>query len=228
MEDPMPRLALFDCDGTLTEGQYRIIAIMTAAFEAEGLTPPSPESVRKIIGLSLEDGIPRVAPGLSADVYARLVAGYKAFFHEKQAGRQGVDEPLFPGIRDALQALHRDGWILGVATGKGQRGLGSVLDQHDLRPFFTTLRTADIDPGKPHPGMVLNALAHTGVVADRAVMIGDTSFDMQMGKSAGVKTIGVTWGYHAPDDLVAAGANRIVESAFALPDVLNDLIGKSA
>ena len=112
--------------------------------------------------------------------------------------------------------------VLGTATGKARRGLDVVIDAHGLHGLFVTLQTADLHPSKPHPSMLAAACNETGINPARAIMIGDTSYDMEMGKAAGVKTIGVAWGYHPLADLEPF-ADAIAQTAQALPTLIDDL-----
>ena len=112
-------------------------------------------------------------------------------------------------MADLVRALDGDGWLLGVATGKSDRGLNLCLAHHDLAHHFVTLQTADRHPSKPHPSMLLQAMAEAGAVPETTVMIGDTHFDIDMGLAAGTRAIGVGWGYHAPAELVQAGAHAV-------------------
>ncbi|MFM6852914.1 MAG: HAD-IA family hydrolase [Sphingopyxis sp.] len=206
-----PRLALFDCDGTLADSQHAITSAMDAAFRACGHTPPAPADVRAIIGLSVDRALMALAPQLDARAMDALGDCYRDTFfrHRTQAGN--APEPLFDGVADALATLVDAGWILGVATGKSQRGLGRLLAAHGLAHHFATLQTADFHPSKPHPAMVHAALAQTGVPARRCVVIGDTSFDMGMAVAAGAGALGVAWGYHPPATLRGAGAMAMVD-----------------
>jgi phosphoglycolate phosphatase len=124
-------------------------------------------------------------------------------------GRNLVEEPLYDGIKELLDTLEADGWLLGVATGKSDRGLGHCLACHGLSRRFVTLQTADRHPSKPHPSMIEAALADAGAEAGVSMMIGDTSYDMAMARAAGVTAVGVAWGYHDPAELQAAGAHYV-------------------
>jgi phosphoglycolate phosphatase len=135
---------------------------------------------------------------------------YKVAFQQMR-GRGLVEEPLYEGIVDLVEMLEADGWLLGVATGKSDRGLRLCLDHHGLHPRFVTLQTADRHPSKPHPSMVEQAMAEAGSEPATTIMIGDTSFDMEMARAAGVTAIGVAWGYHEAEELRAAGADFIAE-----------------
>ena len=122
------------------------------------------------------------------------------------------DEPLFPGVREILAKLDRPEILLGIATGKNRRGLLHSLEQHGLTKHFAVLKTADDGPGKPHPEILERAMAELGVPAAQTVMIGDTVYDMALARNAGAEAIGVAWGYHEAEELMAAGAGCIVES----------------
>ena len=217
---PRLRLVVFDCDGTLVDSQHAIVACMTAAYAAEGLPPPDAAAVRRVIGLPLLECMMRLSPDHAAAGHARLTEAYKeAFFTLRQ--RPDHHEPLFDGALDALDRLEVEGFLLGIATGKAMRGLLAVLERHNLAKRFVTLQTGDMGPGKPNPAMLERAIAETGVAAHEVAMVGDTSFDMLMARSAGVRGIGVSWGYHPPAELRSAGAHSIIEYFDELPGVLN-------
>ncbi len=213
------RLALFDCDGTLVDGQAGVIAAMEAAFAEVGLPAPDRHQVRRIVGLSLPQAIRLLAPGADEDARQAADLAYReAFRAAREAG--SLVEPLYDGIADLVGELGRAGWLLGVATGKSQRGLDHCLAMHGLSAHFVTLQTADHHPSKPHPSMIDTALAETG--ADRAtcVMIGDTQYDMAMAVSAGVRAIGVDWGYHSAAELREAGAEAVARDPAHLRELL--------
>jgi phosphoglycolate phosphatase len=217
------RLAVFDCDGTLVDSQHSIVACMQAAFRAEGLPAPAPEAVRRVVGLPLARSCGVLAPAEPPARHARLADRYKQAFTELRA-RQALDEPLFDGIVAALDALEAAGAVLGVATGKGRRGLALTLERHGLLHRFATRQTADDAPGKPHPAMLEQAMAEVGVSAAETVMIGDTTFDMEMARAAGVVGLGVSWGYHGTDELTASGALHVATEASEIPIYFKSLI----
>jgi phosphoglycolate phosphatase len=202
------RLAIFDCDGTLVDSQHSIVAAMAAAFDAVSLTCPTREQCLSVVGLSLPQAMAALLPEADGTFHLEVSEHYKRAFHALRAGG-GLQEPLYDGISDLLDALEADGWLLAVATGKSDRGLRLVLEHHGLFGRFVSLQTADRHPSKPHPSMIEAALAQAGVARENAVMIGDTSFDMLMAGAAGVRGLGVGWGYHAPDELHAAGAASV-------------------
>lgn len=207
----MNRLAVFDCDGTLVDGHASIADAMRLCFDAEGLPPPTREQSRRIIGLSLPAAMAALLPEAAADQHHRLAEAYKAAFR-RMRDEGAVEEPLYDGIGDLLRDLEADGWLLAVATGKSDRGLGFCLDCHGIADRFVSLQTADRHPSKPHPSMIEQAMADAGAGPATTMMIGDTSFDMAMAKAAGARAVGVAWGYHSSADLAAAGADFIADS----------------
>lgn len=216
------RLVIFDVDGTLVDSQSHIAAAMAAAFEAEGLAPPALSEILGVVGLSLPVALARLVPDLPEESRARMVETYRARFFALRVG--DAASPLYPGACEALAALTGvETQLLGIATGKSRRGLDHILMAHGLGQHFVTLQVADHHPSKPHPSMVLAALAETGVARENAVMIGDTEFDIEMGRAAGVRTLGVSWGYHPPARLAAADA--VVDAFDALPAAVGALWG---
>ncbi len=215
------RLVVFDVDGTLIDSQNHIVTAMEHAFGAAGAVLPSRQAVLSIVGLSLPVAVERLVPHLSGEDRAGIVEAYKQSFGRL---RGETHSPLFPGAVEALEVLRaRPGVLLGVATGKSRRGLGHVLAAHGLDGRFATTQVADDHPSKPHPSMLLQALAETGTEAAGAVMIGDTTFDIEMGRAAGMATVGVAWGYHPAGELAAAGADRVIGSFADLVPALDGL-----
>jgi phosphoglycolate phosphatase len=214
------RLALFDCDGTLVDGQAGVCNAMEAAFADVGLPAPDRHLVRRIVGLSLPQAIRSLAPAVSEAQQAEIDLAYRSRFRASRESGALV-EPLYDGMAELVAELAEAGWVLGVATGKSARGLEHCLAMHGLTRHFATLQTADQHPSKPHPAMVHAALAESGAGAEHCVMIGDTAFDMAMAQAAGVRALGVDWGYHTSDELVEAGAEAVATS----PAHLKELIG---
>ncbi|HEY8603952.1 HAD-IA family hydrolase [Tsuneonella suprasediminis] len=215
----MTRLAVFDCDGTLVDGQAAVCDAMDAAFAVAGLTLPDRNRVRRIVGLSLPQAVRVLAPDAEAGRQAAAVDAYKASFRAtREQGR--LEEPLFEGITPLLHALRDNGWQLAVATGKSDRGLTACLAAHGIADLFVSLQTADRHPSKPHPAMLEAALFEAATQPGDAVMIGDTTFDIDMARAAGVRAIGVAWGYHAPSELIAAGAEAVAATCAELEGLL--------
>jgi phosphoglycolate phosphatase len=213
------KFAVFDCDGTLVDSQHHIVAAAQAAFARHDLPPPAAELVRTGIGLPLRQALARLAPEGDDALHDGLTEAYKAVFFEMRH-RPDHWEPLYPGVVETLDLLSAEGWLLGIATGKAKRGLLAVLEMHGLRDRFVVLRTADDGPGKPHPFMLTSAMAEIGAEPAGTVMIGDTSFDIEMARAAGTLAVGVSWGYHPVEMLQAAGAHHLVHDYPALADML--------
>lgn len=213
------KLAVFDCDGTLVDGQAAVCEAMKSAFTAGSLPAPPRAAIRRIVGLSLPQAVRQLAPDIGENRQRLVVEAYKDSFRTSRTTGQ-LEEPLFDGIADLIAHLSRSGWTLGVATGKSDRGLMSCLTGHGLLDRFATLQTADRHPSKPHPAMLEAALFEAGASAADAVMIGDTVFDIDMARAAGVRAIGVDWGYHAAEELLDAGAEIVVSSCAELGDYL--------
>ena len=221
------KLVIFDCDGTLIDSQHNITAAMTHAFAAHGLAPPPTHQVLSVVGLSLTEAFAVLAPGEPAERRRSLAEHYRGAHAEGRLQRQ--DEPLYPGIRSTIAALvERGDVLLGIATGKSRRGVARLLEREGWHGTFLTIQTADDHPSKPHPSMILAALAEAGVGPQAAVMVGDTSFDMAMARSAAVGALGVEWGYHRPDLLVAAGAHRVVSAGSELVLAIEQRLAEQA
>ena len=213
------RLALFDCDGTLVDGQAGVCNAMEAAFADAGLPAPDRHHVRRIVGLSLPQAIRLLTPDSDEQLCDAIDVAYRKRFRMAREAGQLV-EPLYDGMAELVARLSASGWILGVATGKSQRGLEHCLAAHGLSAHFATLQTADHHPSKPHPAMITAALAETGADPAQTVMIGDTVFDMAMAQAAGVRGIGVDWGYHAAAELLGAGAVAVAANPAQLEELM--------
>lgn len=209
------RLVLFDCDGTLVDAAATIVAAFQLAFHAEGLEAPEPMAIRHTVGLPLVDSALALRPDLSPRQAVSVAESYRAAAKVMRA-QAGHSEPLYEGIRAVLDGLEGDDTVLGIVTGKGRPGLTRVLTEHALERRFTVTVTADDGPGKPNPWMVEEALRRTGMDGADCLVVGDTSYDMEMAKRAGVASLGVSWGYHRPEELQLAGARAICDSPFRL------------
>ena len=201
----MNRLAIFDCDGTLVDSGGSIHAALAETFAEHGIPIPLASDSRRVVGLSLVEAMAALVPDASAAEHRRLSDTYKVKFAEARAGGR-VEEPLFDGIAQLLDGLEAVGWLLAVATGKSDRGLGHCLRCHGIAARFVSLQTADRHPSKPHPSMALQAMAEAGAAPHTTIVIGDTSFDMGMARAAGATGIGAGWGYHDAAELLAGGA----------------------
>ncbi|MFZ5673820.1 MAG: HAD-IA family hydrolase [Pseudomonadota bacterium] len=204
------KLALFDVDGTLMDSQAMILASMTSAFTAEGVPVPSRTEMLGIVGLSLVKAMAVLRPGDEPDRHERLAQSYKQAFWTYRTDRSFPEVP-FDGALDLLRRLKaRDDVLIGIATGKSQRGVRHIIDQFGLEGVFSTIQTSDDAPSKPHPGMILQAMAETGAAPEETVMIGDAVFDIDMAHAAGVRVAAVSWGFQPRAALENAKPHAIV------------------
>ena len=220
----MTKLAIFDCDGTLVDSGATIFAALKLALEAHGRSVPPAREARRVVGLSLFEAFEMIVPGASADEIDTMSATYRRAFQDMRA-RGEVEEPLFEGIAELIEAMAADGWALAVATGKSDRGLRHCLAAHGLGDRFVSLQTADRHPSKPHPAMALAAMAEAGADPARTVMIGDTGWDMGCARGAGIGAIGVGWGYHDEAELLASGAQLVAADPADVLAMATRLIG---
>ncbi|ACK51039.1 HAD-superfamily hydrolase, subfamily IA, variant 1 [Methylocella silvestris BL2] len=202
------KLVIFDIDGTLVDSQAFILEAQRRAFAAHAMAAPSREASLAIVGLSLHEAF-SVLAGPDGPIES-LSEAYRAAWAEIRANPD-YEEPFYPGAREAVATLAENaGVTLGVATGKARRGVDHLFARTGWADVFRTVQTSDDHPSKPAPNMILAALAEIGAGPATTLMIGDTSFDMEMARAAGVRPIGVAWGYHDRAALEAAGAERIV------------------
>ena len=206
----MIKLAIFDCDGTLVDSGATIYAALTDSLKEHGRPVPPAREARRVVGLSLFEAMAMLVPDAATEELDALAAAYRLTFQRLRAAGK-VEEPLFDGILELVDTMAGDGWSLAVATGKSDRGLRHCLETHGLSGRFVSLQTADRHPSKPHPAMALAAMAEAGAAAGQTVMIGDTAWDMGCARSAGIGAIGVGWGYHESDELIAGGAQLVAE-----------------
>jgi phosphoglycolate phosphatase len=217
------KLVIFDCDGTLVDSQHMIVTAMTEAYGTHGLALPERETLLSVIGLSLTEAFTALGNGDVRFPVASLAEHYRLAFHAMRERGERM-EPLYPGAADAIGALvRRDDVVLGIATGKSQRGVRLVLTHHGLIDHFITIKTADDAPSKPDPGMVIAAMREAGVDAANTVVVGDTVYDIAMARAAGVAAIGVTWGYHRAAALAEAGAFAVIHDYGGLIPALDKL-----
>ena len=224
MRGAAPRLVIFDVDGTLVDSQAGILAAMSQAFARAGRPVPARSAALGVVGLSLPQAMAVLAPEAGADEHLRLAGNYReAFLALRQSTGGEAAMPLYPGARETVARLDDAGCLLGIATGKARRGLEHFLQTHGMKHHFVATQTADDAPSKPHPGMVLACLAAAGVEPRDAVVVGDTAFDMAMAVAAGCRAIGVAWGYHPVERVLAGGAERIADTFDELQAMLETL-----
>ena len=217
------RLVIFDMDGTLIDSVALIVETVTAAFEALGEPAPTEAAIRAISGITAREAMAILAPAADEALIERITDSYGREY-QSRAGR--AREPLFEGALATLERLrHHPDTTLAVATGKGHAGAVTLLDAHSILGWFNSVETPTRNRGKPDPEMIQTAMAKAGAAAAETVMIGDTVHDMRMARAAGVKAIGVAWGYHASVELEGAGADIIVERFDHLEAAIDRLLG---
>jgi len=187
------------------------------------IEPPPAAEIPLVIGLSLTEALGRLFPNLERPRLLELDQAYRDCFNRFRT-EADFSEPLFEGTHEVLDALDADGVLLGIATGKAMRGVRHVLERHGLAQRFVTIQTPEHAPGKPHPEMILQAMAATGAAPAHTVMIGDTSYDILMARAAGVSALGVAWGNHPVTELRAAGAHLLVDRLSDLMHAITTLI----
>jgi len=206
------RLVIFDCDGTLVDSGAPIYAALKTCLEQNEIPVPPPTVARRVIGLSLTEAMAALLPDETEERHQLLADDYRRAFKSLRAVGE-VEEPLFDGVLDLLDALEAEGWLLAVATGKSDRGLRHCLDRHGIHARFVSLQTADRHLSKPNPSMAEQAIAEAGASPGTTVVVGDTTFDMAMAANAGATGIGAGWGYHEPQELIDAGAIAVAETS---------------
>jgi phosphoglycolate phosphatase len=205
------RLAVFDLDGTLLDSASSIVEGVRACWEACGFPDPDPALVRRVIGLPWEESIRTLLPGSGPAEFAKVRAYHDEVAEGLRPRPNRTDQVLFPGAMETLAALEGSGYLLSIITSRSHGRLVELLDTLGIAGHFVTLRTVDHGPGKPAPDLMFQTLAETGAEARDTVMIGDTTYDVQMARNAGTAAIGVSWGVHEPHELSQAGAHHVAE-----------------
>lgn len=208
-------LLIFDWDGTLMDSAGEIVSSMQKAIQDTGLPERSPDQLRDLIGLGLNEAVGRLFPELDPERVRDWLSSYRRRYMSPES-----KAILFESVRETLVQLDNTGYELAVATGKSRRGLERALVQTNTTRFFACTRCADEAASKPAPGMVEDILLRTATLPERALVIGDTEYDMAMARSAGVDALGVRCGVHDGARLEAAGACAILPSVADLPEWL--------
>ncbi len=186
-------LFIFDWDGTLCSSLDRIVASVQYSAKDLGIEVPPTGKIRGIIGLGLAEALAELFPGVPLTEQNQLIERYRHYFVALEGQ---VPTPLYEDVLHTLDQLREAGHLLAVATGKARVGLDRALTEQGLSDFFDASRCADETRSKPHPLMLEQLLDELECEADKALMIGDTEFDLMMAKAAGVQAVGVTYGAH--------------------------------
>lgn len=217
-------LIIFDLDGTLIDSEAIILGAQIEAFARCGLPHPGRAAGLGVVGLTLDIALMQLA-GLDRPDPV-LTETYKQVFNAMRVEAESdpaLAEPLYPGVAEMLERLAaRPGLQLGIATGKSRRGLDYIVARHGWGSLFATLQSADGAPSKPHPAMILQAMAETGAAPSRTAMVGDSSFDIEMALAAGVLPVAVSWGFQPVERLVALGARHVLTDCAALHAVIDE------
>lgn len=220
----MTKVVIFDVDGTLVDSQAHILTSMRAAFDAVDQPVPDRQEVLSIVGLSLPYAMRALAEEVDEVTLDRMIEAYATTFREERLRQGSAASPLYPGAEQAVRALaERDDTLIAIATGKSRRGLDALLEGWSFGDLFVTTQSADEHPSKPHPSMVLTTCVECGVAPADAVVIGDTTYDMEMAKAARAHAIGVTWGYHGRNALVETGAHAVIADFAQLQSALDTI-----
>lgn len=208
-------LVIFDWDGTLIDSQANIVRCFEMVIEELELPARNHSEISNIIGLGMREALKMLFPDQQVDIYEKMVDRYRYHFF---AGNPS--EP-FVGAEQVLSALADNGYILAVATGKGRNGLNKALNHTGFGQYFHVTRCADETRSKPHPLMLEEILDETGMEPDQALMVGDTEYDLEMAKNAGMASIGVSYGVHDSDRLLKHEPITVINEIAALLDWFN-------
>ena len=210
------RLVIFDWDGTLADSTGRILLCFEGAFRRLGRTPPDEAVLRGLIGI----GLPQQAEILFPDDDAEFHTGFVSAYRDAWFGEGLQEAQLFAGAREVLEELRAAGHALAVATGKSRKGLDRDLAQTGVADRFVATRCADEGRSKPHPEMLDVLLEVTGRPRETAVMIGDTTHDLEMASAASVRSVAVSYGAMPRERLVAADPGAFIDDIRELPALL--------
>jgi phosphoglycolate phosphatase len=191
------QLIIFDWDGTLMDSIDKIVLCMQQAAKQQLVAVPDAQAVKNIIGLSLLNAMQQLFPHLSPTEQAAMVDAYRDQYHTLQH----IDTPFYPGIKDLLIHLKAQGYTLAVATGKGRHGLNEMIEKTQTRALFSATICADEAHSKPNPLMLTKLLDELQLTAKQALMVGDSSYDLEMAMNAGMDSLGVSYGVHGRDKL---------------------------
>ena len=213
----MKKTILFDLDGTLTDSGEGIINCATLALKHFGLPIPSPAEMRTFVGPPLRDSFRRF--GCTAEQAEEAVAVYRSRY--TVVGK--YEGFVYPGIRELLEALKAQGCRLFVATSKPEDMSIEILDKFGLSPYFEKICGATRDGVRSEKAEVIAYLLESIPAFNKAIMVGDTKFDVIGANKHGIPTVGVSWGYGLQEDMEAAGAAAIANTMDELYTILHTL-----
>lgn len=211
-------LIIFDWDGTLVDSLGYVVECVEKAIAETGLKSPPAADIRKHIGRSATEVLQTIFPDESKITLNQIIENYRKHFFSANEDRIR----LFAGVHETLHQLHNAQYTLAIATGKGRRGLITELAATQLTSLFSASRTADDAQSKPHPQMVLELLDELQIPAHKALVIGDTTYDILMAKNAGVEAIAVTYGGHSIDELKEAEPKGYINEFASITQYLKE------
>jgi len=213
---------VFDWDGTLMDSIQKIVECLQSAAEDVDLPIPTVAAAKDIIGLGLQEAMLAIFGDISEQKVSEIVERYRFYFLEDNQ----TSQPLYPSVRSGLKILDETGVALCVATGKARRGLDRVMSKENLESLFFYTRCADESRSKPHPQMLLDILNHTALDSERVLMVGDTTYDMEMAAGANIDSVGLTHGVHSKQRLLSSGADQVFSNFDELLDWLMPRVEK--
>lgn len=209
-------LIVFDWDGTLIDSIQRIATSLQHASQVSAGISVTEQQAKNVIGLGLNEAIAQLHPTLAEKHIEPMANAYRQHFNYENS----IGSPLFPGVRDCLQTLVDNDFVLAIATGKSRHGLELNIAEHEVSHFFTTTRCADENRSKPHPEMLLSILDELNFSATQTLMVGDSQHDLQMAKNAKVDCVGVTHGVHTVETLLQFNPLYCLDDVSQLPEHL--------
>lgn len=227
MGERMDKLIAFDCDGTLVDSRVGILRGMRKAFEINGLVPPKENKILSIVGLKLHEAITKLCDFDDVELINKIEHDFVSIFKEGINKGGYIDEVIIDGVDEVLLSLSKNkNYKKAIVTGKCKRALKETMDHFNFHSHIDITKTADCGPGKPNPQILIDAMDQVGVDENNTIMVGDTVYDIEMGKAIGVHTIGVTFGYHTKDELINAGADYIIDDMREILCIIDNLFNK--
>ena len=211
------KLIILDFDGTLADTRELIVLTMQQTIQELGLEARTDEQCAGMIGLPLKEAFTTLIP-MTDEMGARCAETYRRIFNENNAV---YTVPAFPNVIDTLRGLSEKGYVLTIASSRSHRSLVEFIETMELQEILTfVLGADDVAQAKPHPEPVLRTLEKFGCQAAEALVVGDTAYDIEMGRRAGVKTCGVTYGNGTRAELAREGADYVIDDFSELLDIL--------
>ncbi len=213
------KLVVFDWDGTLMNSISHIVASLQHATCRMGIEALPDEQTRDVIGLGMREAIEALFPGRTDE---QFIQDYTRYYRERFFDSAHQTE-LFAGAAEMLLELKTQGYQLAIATSKSRAGLDLVLSHLSIADVFTVSRCADETRSKPHADMLLAILDAVGIHHDAAVMVGDTVYDLEMAVNAKMNSIGVSYGVHNRERLLAHNPLTVIDAVTELPGFMATL-----